>query len=139
MTTEELTNKLKESKNIDSFIQENKNEFDEEAFKNFLDETLRRKGINVTTLAIESGISVPYAYNLFNGRKNSPRKDILLRLAFGLELSLEETNRLLILGGVAELRAKLRRDSIIIFGIENSYSIEITDELLSQYGLQTLL
>jgi transcriptional regulator with XRE-family HTH domain len=100
---------------------------------------LRRKDINITKLALESGVSVPYAHSLFSGRKNAPRKDILLRLAFGLGLTLEETNRLLTLGGVSHLRAKNRRESIIIFCLENNHSIEATDELLIKYNLQTLL
>jgi transcriptional regulator with XRE-family HTH domain len=139
MTTEELTNKLKACKNVDDFMQEYHTEFDEDGFRNFLHDVLHQRGINVTTLAFESGVSVPYAYGLFNGRKSNPRKDVLLRLAFGLGLSLAETNRLLTLGGVSELRAKTRRDSIVIFCIEGKHTLEDTDELLHQYGLQTLL
>jgi len=140
MNTEELTNKLKEYDNLDDFMQENSSEFDENAFKNYLDELLRQKGtLSITSLANECGISVPYAHELFKGRKNAPRKDKLLRLAFGLMLNLDETNRLLTLGGAAELRAKVRRESIIIFCINKSLSMEKADEILHQYNLTTLM
>jgi transcriptional regulator with XRE-family HTH domain len=139
MTTTELTHKLKTYQNIDAFLHENEAEFDENAFCRYLEGLLQRKGINIATLALESGVSVPYAYNLFAGRKNAPRKDILLRLAFGLELNVDETNRLLTLGGVSELRAKVRRESIVIFCLENSRTIDAADELLHKYNLDTLL
>ena len=139
MTTDELTNKLKEYDNIDDFIQENQNNFDEEAFRNFLDEMLQRKNLNPTKLATESGVSVPYTQELFKGRKQRPRKDILIRLAFGLNLTLDETNRLLHLGGVSELRSKLRRESIIIFCLDKGHGVEEADELLKQYDLDAIL
>jgi len=139
MNTEELTNKLKEYDSIDDFIRENKTEFDENAFKNYLEELLRRKNtLTITSLANDCGISVPYAHNLFKGSRAAPRKDKLLRLAFGLELTLDETNRLLALGGTAELRSKVRRESIIIFCINKAMPIEKADEILLQYELPAL-
>jgi len=139
VTTIELTNKLKEYDNIDDFMQENANEFDEDGFRRFLDEMLQRKGLNATKLATESGVSVPYTLDLFKGRKHRPRKDMLIRLAFGLSLNLSETNRLLTLGGVSELRSKLRRESIIIFCLDKGYDVEKVDELLAQYNLEVIL
>ena len=139
MNTEELTNKLKECDNIEEFMEENENEFDENAFKSFLDELLQRnKSLNITKLANACGISVPYAHELFKGRKNTPRKDKLLRLSFGLMLNLDETNRLLTLGGTAGLRSKARRESIIIFCINKGFTLEKADELLHHYNLPTL-
>ena len=139
MNTDELTNRLKEYDNIDTFMQENANEFDEDAFKKFLDDLLQRKNLNITNLALGSGVSVAYAHQLFRGRKNSPRKDMLLKLAFGLSLNLDETNRLLTLGGAAILRSKIRRESIIIFCIEKGLPLEQADELLEHYNQPLLL
>jgi len=138
MTTEEFTNKLKEYDCIDEFMLENANRFEEDAFNQFVGDMLDRKGITIAKLANDTGISVPYAYDLFKGRKTSPKKDMLIRLAFGLNLSLGETNRLLTLGGVSELRSKVRRESIIIFCINKGYSILETDDILDQYNLQSI-
>jgi hypothetical protein len=134
MTTAELTNKLKEYTDIDDFMQENGDAFDENALQDFLEEMLTRKGFNATKLAVDSGISIPYTFDLYKGRKRHPRKDTLIKLAFGLNLSLDETNRLLTLGGVAELRSKNRRESILIFCFVNGYNAETADELLSKHG-----
>jgi len=135
MSTEELTNKLKSYENINDFLEENQAEFNEDGLQKFLDIMLQCRNMTLPTLALQSGISVPYIYNLYTGRKSTPRKDILLRLAFGLSLNPDEANRLLVLGGVSPLRAKMRRDSIIIFCLENGHSIMDADELLLKYGL----
>jgi transcriptional regulator with XRE-family HTH domain len=137
VNTEELTNKLKEYDDIGAFIQENENAFDDNAFKNYLEELLRRNDTYIATLAKDSGVSIPYTHNLFSGRRNAPRKDILLRLAFGLKLNLDETNRLLTLGGTAPLRSKVRRESIVIFCINKGYTLEQADELMHHYSLPT--
>lgn len=138
MTTEELTNKLKEYTDIDAFMEENRAEFDEDAFKSYLDYLLKKTGLSKSKLSDKSGISNPYIYELFNGNKDCPRKDILIKLAFGLNLTLVETNRLLKLGGVSELRSKLRRESIIIFCLNKSYDIATTDDLLYKHNQPTL-
>lgn len=138
MTTEELTNKLKEYDDIDQFLDDNANEFNENAFRDYLEELLKRKSDNISKLAKNSDISLPYAYDIFSGRKNSPRKYILLKLAFGLALNLDETNRLLTLGGTATLRSKVRQESIIMFCINKGFSLDEANELLYSYDLDTL-
>lgn len=139
MTTDELTNRLKAYDNIDEFMRYNKDEFDEDAFGLFIEDILKSKNLNKSEIADKSGISVPYIYGLFNGNKKRPRKDILIRLAYGLELSLDGTNRLLKLGGVSELRPKIRRESIIMFCIDRGKGIDKTDDLLAEYNEPTLI
>lgn len=138
MTTDELTNQLKDYSDIDQYMSENKTEFDENAFKSFIENLLEKKGLNKSKLSDKSGVSPPYIYGLFNGNKDCPRKDILIKLAFGLELTLEETNRLLKLGGVSELRSKIRRESIIMFSLLRGLDISETDDILSRHNEKTL-
>ena len=135
MTTDELTNKLKECDDIDIFMQKNVSEFDEKAFNKYLSELARRGDVNGSKLAIESDIAVAYSYTLLSGRSTAPGRDIILKLAFGLKLGIDETNRLLTLGGVAPLRSKVRRDSIIIFSIDKGMPLEQVNELLLHYDL----
>jgi len=135
MTTEELTNKLKECDDIDIFMNENASEFDESAFAKYLSELARCNNINGSKLAIESDINVAYSYSLLRGSSKAPGRDIMLKLAFGLMLSVDQTNRLLTLGGAAPLRSKVRRDSVIIFCLEKKLQLEQANELLLQYNL----
>jgi transcriptional regulator with XRE-family HTH domain len=138
MSTDELTNELKKCDDIDAFMDENNNEFNEDAFKEFLGDLLTRNKLNKTKLATEVGMSTSYISELFSGEKNAPGKDKLLQISFGLKLTLDETNRLLVLGGRAHLRSKLRRDAIVIYSIEKGFSLEQADDLLYHYNQPTI-
>ena len=137
MTTQEFTNKLKEYNNIGAFIEENAHEFDEDAFRNYLEVLLQRSGMNPSQLGTKTG-ATSYIYDMMKNPNKDTGKNVLVRLALGLSLNLDETNRLLTLGGRASLRSKVRRDAIIIFSIEQGYSIAQANDVLYDYGLQTL-
>ena len=137
MTTQEFTNKLKEYNNIGAFIDENAHEFDEDAFRNYLETLLQRGGMTRSQLGTETGVT-SYMYDMMKNPNENTGKNVLVRLALGLSLNLDETNRLLTLGGRAPLRSKVRRDAIIIFSIEQGYSIAQANDVLYDYGLQTL-
>ena len=134
MTTEEFTNMLKAHNNIGQFLEDNANVFDENAFSNYLNTLLDGHPMNITQLAIECGINVGYTHDLFKNKKTNPTKEKVLRIAFGLQLTLEETNRLLYLARRSTLRAKVRRDSILIFCFEHKKSIDDANGLLLAYG-----
>ena len=138
MNTDELTNKLKECDDIDTFMDENANEFNEDAFRKFLGDLLLKSKSSKTKLATDAGMSTSYVSEIFRGEKTTPGKDILLRIAFGLRLTLDELNRLLILGGKAPLRSKLRRDAIVIYSIEKGLSLGQADDLLYHYNQPTI-
>jgi transcriptional regulator with XRE-family HTH domain len=138
MNTDELTNKLKECDDIDTFLDENVNEFSENAFREFLGDLLTKSKSNKTKLATETGMSTSYISEIFRGDKVAPGKNMLLKIAFGLKLTLDEVNRLLVLGGKAPLRSKLRRDAIVIYSVEKGLSLGQADDLLYQYNQPTI-
>ena len=61
------------------------------------------------------------------------------RSSYILRCSLRETQRLLRLAGVSELWAKVRRDAIIIWCINQGYTREQCDDQLWSLGEKTLL
>jgi len=138
MNTDELTNKLKECDDLHIFMDENTHEFNEDDFREFLGDLLAKSNSNKTKLAMDVGMSTSYISELFRGEKNSPGKDVLLRISFGLNLTLDEANRLLILGGKAPLRSKWRRDAIVIYSINNNLSLWQADDLLANYNQPTI-
>ena len=72
-----------------------------------------------------------YLHQIFSGRRN-PSRSRLLCLCIGLGASLEETQELLKLCGLAQLYPKLRRDAIIIYGLTHRLSLfSINDSLFS--------
>lgn len=136
-TTDELLNEIKNTYEIERFIEKNAEEFQSEPLYVVLNKILKEKGLKKSEAVARSGLNRIYGYQIFSG-KRLPSRDKLLALCFGLQLDLEQTNRLLKVGGFAELYAKNKRDSIIIFGISSGKSIFAVDEILFENGFNIL-
>ena len=71
--------------------------------------------------------------------KVNPSKDLLLRLAFVLEIPANETQNLLKSGGCASLTISDEREICIVYGLQNKLSLGDIDEILLERGLQPLI
>lgn len=130
--TDDLRQELMSSPNLDEFLSDNEKNFSNESVPEILNSLLFEKNISKATLAKQSGISEVYLHQIFAGRRN-PSRNRLLCLCYGLNASLDETQELLKLCGVAQLYSANRRDAILIFGIVHSISLfEINDKLFSE-------
>ena len=67
-----------------------------------------------------------------------PGRDILLRTALALGLSLKETQRLLAVGGCGALYPRVRRDAAVIFALNQKMSLLQAEELLSSLPERSL-
>ena len=80
----------------------------------------------------KAGMSEIYLHQIFAGRRN-PSRNRLLCLCYGVEASVEETQELLKLCGMAQLYPKLKRDAIIYYGLLHKFSLfEINDKLFDE-------
>ena len=70
----------------------------------------------------DSNIQKNYGYQIFDGSK-TPSRDKVIAIALAMQLTLDEANRLLHLSNNGILYPKIKRDSIIIFGLENNQKI----------------
>lgn len=130
--TDDLRQELMSSPNLDEFLSDNEKNFSNESIPEILNSLLSEKNISKATLAKQSGISEVYLHQIFARRRN-PSRNRLLCLCYGLNASLDETQELLKLCGVAQLYSANRRDAILIFGIVHSISLfEINDKLFSE-------
>lgn len=130
--TDDLRQELMSSPNLDEFLSDNEKNFSNESIPEILNSLLFEKNISKATLAKQSGISEVYLHQIFARRRN-PSRNRLLCLCYGLNASLDETQELLKLCGVAQLYSANRRDAILIFGIVHSISLfEINDKLFSE-------
>ena len=68
-------------------------------------------------------------YASLNGTR-TPKKELIIKIAFALGLTMEELNELLKLAKLKELYAKNNEDAIIIYGMEKGLDIEEIDMLL---------
>lgn len=134
--TDDLLKKLKNSKNIQVFFDENEDKFIKETPLSFLNHIINTKNMTVAQVAKISG-STEYVYKVFNGTRK-PSRNIIIAIAFGVELSFEETQLLLRISKQAILDSRDKRDSIIIYGLMNRLSIYEVDDLLYKNDLITI-
>ena len=115
--TSDLLNNLKSSKDIDLFLNGNKQEFITYNVSEYLSKLIDEYSLSKSEIIKKSGLDRTYGYQILNG-KRTPSRDKLIQLAFGMDLSFDDVQKLLIYTGYAPLYAKNRRDSIIIYAIE---------------------
>ena len=97
-----------------------------------------RAGMSTERMAEFAGLSRAAGYKIMNG-KMRPEADSLIRLAFVLELSVDETQALLKSGHRATLSGSNVRDAAILYGLMNGISLGDMDELLAENGLPVLV
>ena len=85
----------------------------------------------------KSQIERTYGHQLFNGTRR-PSRDKVLQLSLGLGLSVDNTQRLLRAAGKSQLYPRLRRDAVILYGIQHKLPILAVQESLMKYGLSLL-
>jgi hypothetical protein len=138
MVTEELLHALSETKHIDEFLQNYEGEIDDIVLHTYLYELIDKAGFTIPQIIGKASIGRSFAYQIFNGQR-APNRNLLIRIAIILKLSLEETQRLLRIAKRGELYPRIQRDAAIIFCIQHKYSLIDVNELLENLGEAILL
>lgn len=135
--TDDLMNRLN-SVEDNAELNEYVNDIDDRypaGFADYIKQILEQKGMSVADLQKKSRIDRTYIYQIMDGSKN-PGRDKIIAMALGAQLTLEECQRALKTASEGILYAKNRRDSILIYAVNNRLSIMETNALLEEY--QTL-
>ncbi len=136
--TEDLKEGLIKADDLDAFLSQNNDSFDETDAQELLRSLLERSGLSKAELARRSGVSEVYVHQLFSGIRH-PSRDRLICLALGMSVTLEEMQELLRRLGHAELYAKEKRDAIIIYGIAHGQTLQELNDSLFDRGTATLI
>ena len=129
--TEGLQQELMDSPDLEQFLSQNQEQFVNKSVSELLNHLFEKKYISKAALAKQSGMSEIYLHQIFAGRRNPSRN--LLCLCYGLEASVEETQELLKLCGMAQLYPKLKRDAILYYGLLHGLNLfEINDKLFDE-------
>ena len=130
--TNDLRQELMEAAELDRFLAENQENFENGSVCDLLRQLFRKRKISKATLAKQSGMSEVYLHQVFAGRRN-PSRNRLLCLCFGLTATLEETQELLKQCGLAQLYPKNKRDAILLYGIVNGMDLfAVNDKLFEE-------
>ena len=131
-TTDELLNQLLSSDSIEQFLEMNGEKQLSFTLSEYLQTLLEEKHMKKADVIRNSHFDITYAYQLFDGKKSNPTRDKLIQLAFGFGLDLNATQKLLHVAKAGVLYVKNRRDSIIIFALENRLSLIEANALLDK-------
>lgn len=126
---------------FDKYCKDNKDSMNiaEDAFSVYIKTLLREKGITQQTVFLKADIPERYGYKLLSGEKHTKQRDIILRICYASELSLDETQRALKKYEMPELYAKTPRDAfMMIMFNERPGSIIDVNELLKKHGMEPL-
>ena len=130
--TDDLQKELMGSNSLNEFLSANSDEFNSGGVQRLLTRLFEKLGITKSALAKQSGMSEIYVHQIFAGRRN-PSRSRLICLCFGLGATLDETQELLRLAGLAPLYPRIRRDAIIIYGLVNGVGLhELNDKLFTE-------
>lgn len=120
-----------------TFYDENKSYMVSSSLSDMLSQFLETKGLKKSKVIKDAEISEVYGYQIFSGARVPERKKLIcLTIAMGLDL--DETQTLLKCAGYSPLYVKIPFDSIVIYGVCNKMSVVETNELLYEYGMETL-
>lgn len=135
--TDELASEIKHTNDIGEYIRENIGEFNDKMFLRTLRDHYARRDLKQEALADRSMLSHTYVNNILNGAKR-PGRDTVIKLAFGLGLTIDETNRLLKLAGHGDLYARLERDAVLLYCLNKGFGIIEANQLLEQQNQAVL-
>ncbi len=136
--TDELLEELRQFSDFNRFIERNGQELCETAPADYLNALIAEKGLSKAQVIRDAQLSEVYAYQIFSGVRPRPAREKLLCLAFGMGLNFDETQTLLKKTGYPTLYAKDPTDCVIIFALMKGYDVVKTNELLFEYGRETL-
>ena len=137
-STTELFRLIQESPKMFVADLQDKKGYVEPRLGDYLQKMLDSHEMTISDLIVKSLLSKSFVYQIFSGRRN-PGRDILLRIAFVMHLSLEETQHLLLIGGKGILYPKVRRDAAMIYCLEQGMPLDETDEFLCSVSERGLL
>lgn len=135
--TSEIVKELGLCPDFQTFYRENKDYMVSGSLAALLAQLLESKGLQKSQAIKNAEVSEVYGYQIFSGVRVPERKKLLC-LAVGMGLNIEETQQLLKCAGYAQLYVKLPFDSVVLYGLCKALSVVQINELLFEYGLETL-
>lgn len=135
--TNELMDALTRNSSIDSYLNKEKEFLIDMSVSEMLGFLLQEKNLQKSAVIKKAQLNEIYGYQIFAG-KRMPSRDKLIALAFGMELSLEETQQLLKYASFSPLYPKSDRDSIIIWSLLHHLDVIRTNECLFDHSVATL-
>lgn len=137
--TGDLMNRLTSTESheeLDQYLEQIRDKYPKD-LSSYIKAILAEKGMSIADMQKRSCIDRTYIYQIMDGSKR-PGRDKIIAMAVACRMTLPECQRALEIAQEGILYAKSRRDSVLIYAINNKMDIMDLNGLLEQYGLQTL-
>ena len=109
------------------------------SFSTYMKDLLARKKMTQQRAFLMADIPERYGYKLLSGEKRTRQRDVILRICYAGELTLEETQRALRKYEMPELYAKIPRDALLMILFQDRPgSILDVNTLLKNKGMEPL-
>ncbi len=135
--TQKIIEELNICPNFQSFYDENKDYMIRDSLSTMLGDLMQKHELKKSQVIRDAEMSEVYAYQIFSGVRVPERKKLLC-LAIGMKLELDEVQALLKCAGYSVLYVKIPFDSIVLYGVCKKLSVSQINELLYEYGMETL-
>ena len=132
-STEELSTLVQEAEQLNEVFAACPEEFKALGFPQILAAHLEAKGLGAVELGERALLSKSFTYQLLSGDR-VPGRDIVLRLALALGLTVEETQAMLRAACRGALYPRVPRDAVILNALSRHLSLTDTAELLTARG-----
>ena len=136
-STSQLSQELMQASSLSEYINGNRDIFIDPDVTALLNALYEKRALSKAALARKAGMSEVYLHQVFSGRRK-PSRDRLLCLCVGLEVSLDEAQKLLKQAAYAPLYPKNRRDAIITYGILHHMQLQAINDKLFLENEKTL-
>lgn len=136
-STDELRHEIKTATDMEDYLVKNRTYLLKDSLSKHLHMLLSQKNLSRADVIRGSLLGRAYVYRIFAGDK-IPSRDKLIALAFGLQLSDTETQKMLKLSGNRELYARDGRDALILFALQRNMTIMDSNGLLFEHGFAVL-
>ena len=110
----------------------------EKEFHTFMNKVIKRRHMTRGKLLDSIGVERSCGYQILNGRRVATR-NIVLRMAVYLGLSVRETQMALALAQKQALYPHNTFETVMIYALSHDYTLEQTEEFLQQLGAGSLL
>ena len=120
--------------NIDQYFERYEGELLEADLGKYLCALLEKHGLQKKDLIFASGRERSYCYQLLNGTRRNPSRDMLLAIALGLHFTCDETQTMLRIAGLSPLYPRIRRDAVILQQLAAGKSLYECNDRLAACG-----
>ncbi len=135
--TEKILDHLSETESLTEFFQENKEAFNLLTIGEYIELELKNRKLTKAGIIRKSGINKRFFFDILAGKK-TPNRRYIIRLFLALGVDFSDVQWYLKACDYPQLYVKNKRDSIIIYCLNNELSVSECNKMLNNVDLENL-